>query len=132
MKRMLILHICTLCITDHLLIIARSPSIIVLYPANTINFVCFRYQHYKCIFRKTISKTKTILLFKTYLELGLAKISIEKTRQKSVFCAKLHEIIQIHILECNIFLILAQRPCKWFRTINPYYPYHTQFRGNDK
>ena len=42
---------------------------ICLYPANTINYVCFRYQYYKCIYCKTISKTKAMVLFKTHLEL---------------------------------------------------------------
>ena len=48
---------------------------ICLHPANTINYMCFRYQYYKCIYYITISKTKANVLVKRTLKLGLAKIS---------------------------------------------------------
>ena len=108
-----------------------------LYLTNTINYVCFRHQYYKCIYYNTISKTKAIVLFKRTLELGLAKLDKYLLNSVYSFWAKLHEVIQLHTLQCIISLILTQRPCEWFTIINPHYPNHTRstnvkFRGNDK
>ena len=83
-----------------------------LYLTNTINYVCFRHQYYKCIYYNTISKTKAIVLFKRTLELGLAKLDKYLLNSVYSFWAKLHEVIQLHTLQCIISLILTQRPCE--------------------
>ena len=112
---------------------------ICLYPANTINYVCFRYQYYKCIYCKTISKTKAMVLFKTHLELWLSKIGIEKTKQCDIFQrylsnlvysfrATFHKLIQLYTLKCINLLIMTQWPCEWFTMINLHYPHHTQYQ----
>ena len=85
MKRMLILHICTLFIADHFQKVVRSPIIFVLYPANNITM---------CVFGTNITNAFT------------ARYMVYS------FWAKLHEVIHLHTLQCIISLILTKWPCE--------------------